>query len=483
MSVEAARDWTISWPSGGLEVEGDALLAAVAAGGAEGGDAHGAEGVAADGLDLDDARAEVGEEGGAEGGGDDGRELEDGDAREGRAGGGGEGRRGWGGAGGFGEDLGGVLAGLGAGLAGGAGGGGEAGERADLAHGPEGGVLALDDVAVEDEVGVVEGLLRALEGGGGDAAVLDEGVHPLVGGVFEHALEHAVAEALAGVLRPERGAALVVGVGEDVGKVDGGEVVIEEVGHEVAELEPAPVLRLEGVVVEGGHDGHDEPREDLGEAVAELGAVEPAEVVGEEALQEAGLDELAAAALLAGHEGGEDAVEGGLGGGVGAGLDGGVGGALAVGEAAEGEHASEAGGDDGLVAGVAGVGTLAPEAGDGAVDERGVAGPERLVVRAQRLRLAGAAARHDDVGAPGEAGEGLAALVGLEVEDGAALPPQPHGRVRDGAPGVAAGAFDLDDIGAEIGEHHGGNATDGAFAQVENAEIVEQFGHGDRPRG
>ena len=222
-------------------------------------------------------------------------------------------------------------------------------------------MVALDDVAVEDEVGVVEGLLGALEGGGGDAAVLDEGVHPLVGRAFEHALEHPVTEALAGLLGPRRGAALVVGVGEDVGEVDGGEVVVEEVGHEVAELEPAAVLRLEGVVVEGGHGGHGEAGEDLGIALTELGAVEAAEVVGGEALEEAGLDELAPASPLAGHEGGEDAVEGGLGGGVGAGLDGGVGGTLAVGESAESEHAAHAGGHDGLVAGVAGVGTPGPK--------------------------------------------------------------------------------------------------------------------------
>ena len=168
---------------------------------------------------------------------------------------------------------------------------------------------------------------------------------------------------------------------------------------------------------------------------------------------------------------------------MGAGLNGGVGGAFAVGEAAEGEHASEARGDDGLVAGVVRIRPLRAEAGDGAVDEGGIDGAEAFVAGAQRLRLARAAARDHDIGNFGEAGEGLAVLVGLQVEDGAALPPQPHGSVRDGAPGVAAGAFDLDDVGAEVRQHHGGHATDGAFAEVENAEIVEQFRHGDRPRG
>ena len=193
------------------------------------------------------------------------------------------------------------------------------------------------------------------------------------------------------------------------------------------------------------------PAKISGKAVAELGSEEAAEVVGEEALEEAGLDELAAPAFLAGHEGGEDAVEGGLGGGVGAGLDGGVGGTFAVGEAAEGEHAPEAGGDDGLVAGVPSVRAFRPEARDGAVDKGGVDGAEGLVVRAEGSGLVGAAAHDHDVGTFGETGEGLAALAGRQVEDGAALPPQPHWRIRDGAPGVAAGAFDLDHVSAEVG--------------------------------
>ena len=249
---------------GTLQVEGDALLAAVAAGSPDGGDAHAAEGIAADGLDLDDARAEVGEDGGPEGGGDDRGELEDGDAAEGRGGGGGSGGDGRARAGALREDGFRVLARLGAGFAGGAGGGGEAGEGAELAHGSEGGVLALDDVPVENEVGVVEGVLGALEGGGGHAAVFDESLHPLIGGVLEGALEHAITQALAGVLGPLRGAALVVGVGEDVGEAGGGQVVVEEVCHEVAELEPASVPGLEGVVVERGHAGITRPAKSSG---------------------------------------------------------------------------------------------------------------------------------------------------------------------------------------------------------------------------
>ena len=49
--------------------------------------------------------------------------------------------------------------------------------------------------------------------------------------------------------------------------------------------------------------------------------------------------------------------------------------------------------------------------------------------------------------------------------------------------GVAAGTLDSDDIGAKVGEDHGGHPTDGPFAEVDDAEIVEQFRHGDAVRG
>ena len=65
----------------GFEVEGDALLAAVHAGGAERPDPHPAEGIAAHGLDLDHARTEIGKDGDPQRRGDDGGELEDGDTR------------------------------------------------------------------------------------------------------------------------------------------------------------------------------------------------------------------------------------------------------------------------------------------------------------------------------------------------------------------------------------------------------------------
>ena len=161
---------------------------------------------------------------------------------------------------------------------------------------------------------------------------------------------------------------------------------------------------------------------------------------------------------------------------------GGVGGAVARGHAAEGEHATHAGGDDRLVAGVGGVGALRAKAGDGAVDERGIACGELLVAGAERFGLARTRARDDHISAFGEAGEGVAVRFGGEVEHGAALAPQPHGRVGQAAPRIAAGTLDLDDLSAEVGEGHRGHAADRPFAEVEDEDVVEKCGHGRRLR-
>ena len=43
-----------------------------------------------------------------------------------------------------------------------------------------------------------------------------------------------------------------------------------------------------------------------------------------------------------------------------------------------------------------------------------------------------------------------------------------------------AGALDLDDISAEIGQKHGGVRTGQGFRQFDNADSVEDRGHGGR---
>ena len=128
----------------------------------------------------------------------------------------------------------------------------------------------------------------------------------------------------------------------------------------------------------------------------------------------------------------------------------------------------------GLVGGEAGVGldrcvvgtavavrALGSVAGDGAVHDVGVRGPNRLVAQVEPVDDPGAEVLDDHVCIRGEGHDDLAALVGAEVDGDAALPPvarqvegahpldgntYPTGDVTD------PGALDLDHVGPLIGQ-------------------------------
>ncbi len=202
------------------------------------------------------------------------------------------------------------------------------------------------------------------------------------------------------------------------------------------------------------------------------------------------LDVLAATALLAGVQRGEDADRGVQPGhhveDRDAGAEGlGVG---AAGEAHQARHRL----DDQVVAGQYPAPVRRTEAADRGVDDPRVGGRDGVVVEAEARETAGAEVLHHDVGAAGELlGERDVAGV-LEVEgDGALVAVDPevvrrdavaHGRLP--RPGVVAGGrLDLDHLGAEVGEQHRGVGAGQDPREVGDQQPRERsgrsVGHGD----
>ena len=68
-------------------------------------------------------------------------------------------------------------------------------------------------------------------------------------------------------------------------------------------------------------------------------------------------------------------------------------------------------------------------------------------------------------------------LLGTEVEDRAALAPQPQRRRRRGPEPVPARRLDLDHVRAKVGQDHRGHATDRSCRDVDDAEPLEDGGH------
>ncbi len=333
-------------------------------------------------------------------------------------------------------------------------------------------------------LGVVGGFLDGADDAEGEAggveclAPVGEGVLG-EGGVEDH-LE------LAGV-----GSAGVdvdeAGVGGEVGEADRGgeggpladfagqrEEEVSAVAGGVEAAEGALGLFARGAVGGGGSDEGGLDEEGVGP-----------EAVGEEG----GADFAAFSREVAAVEGGDDAgVEGHAGGvvahaGDGAGGEGLGGGADLVHEAGAGPVGGE------VEAGFAGFFAFLAVGGEGAVDEAGVFGREVAVADLEALADGEGEVGDEDVGCGDEAFEDFAALGCLEVDDEALLVPvvdqigvvvggvgQPGAGVGE-APGVAfAGGFDLDDVGAEVGQDGGGGGGGDVGGAVDHLESSKEGG-------
>ena len=132
------------------------------------------------------------------------------------------------------------------------------------------------------------------------------------------------------------------------------------------------------------------------------------------------------------------------------------------------------------------------ERGDRHPHQLGVLGAELGVVDPERVEHAGVLGLDDDVGRRREATEGVATVVGVEVEHDAALrrvvvpPPQAAvgvvlvaGEGPVGARHVAAGRFDDDHVGPEVPEELGAVRA-AVVGQLDDTDAVEQRTPGER---
>ncbi len=122
----------------------------------------------------------------------------------------------------------------------------------------------------------------------------------------------------------------------------------------------------------------------------------------------------------------------------------------------------------------------------GGVDDTGVRLPQHVVAEAEALHGPWDEVLGDDVGLLQEPHEYLLPLGGLEV-DGDVLLVEVEG-VECGAGALEEGSgaeaadgaprwFDLDDLGAELCEHHGAVGAEPDVGEVEDPDVLEDLGH------
>ena len=105
---------------------------------------------------------------------------------------------------------------------------------------------------------------------------------------------------------------------------------------------------------------------------------------------------------------------------------------------------------------------------------RGVHG---LVAEAEPLHHAGPERLDDDVGGREQPLEHVAAVVGLEVDRERTPAAVPDAVAVVGAERIAAGRFDLDHVGALLGEQQHAERTGDPPREIEDADTVECTGH------
>ena len=133
------------------------------------------------------------------------------------------------------------------------------------------------------------------------------------------------------------------------------------------------------------------------------------------------------------------------------------------------------------------VGIREAETGDHAIDEAGVGLLEGVVADTEPVQGAGTEVLDQHVGMRGEPAQDLLAVCGLKVEGDAPLVPVHHhegsGFIGDlrwhrTARIISAGyLLDLDDVGAEVGQHEAAGRTCHVMGEVDDLEA------GDRPLG
>src|SRR5262245_39479340 len=151
---------------------------------------------------------------------------------------------------------------------------------------------------------------------------------------------------------------------------------------------------------------------------------------------------------------------------------------------------------DRVIAGARRVRPGLAEAGDGAIDDTGVDRPDRLIVEAVALEIADLVILHENVAALGDVandllplgacdvdGDRLLVAVGAEIEGivvvRLACRVFQVRRAKGAGVVAAAGALDLDHLGAEIGQHLCRQRASKHAREVENLDAGKRQGrHG-----
>ena len=320
---------------------------------------------------------------------------------------------------------------------------------------------------------MIHGLDAAAIWLGGDVAVLEVNLHPLVGGLFQLLVQDFPAQEFA-VLDAEGGNFLESLVLEQVTEADDLEMALDVGNPLVGVLEPNAVPGADGDVADGGEAATGRAtREPLRVTAPELhihqSAVADVVVVRRgEGLNDAGLHPLAATTQVPHAEGGEDAARRGLARVPAAGGHRRIHRAVAVRLPFHIEHPAGFGGNDTLVALYPAERAFLPKARDGAIDQPGMMLRQRVVIQPPAGHVAGAVGLHENVGLAGQSDGLLAPFLGFEVEHNAflaAVPRNPGGLKPEGIP---AGRLDLDHLGAVVGQNQGAEGARHTQREIED---------------
>ena len=138
-----------------------------------------------------------------------------------------------------------------------------------------------------------------------------------------------------------------------------------------------------------------------------------------------------------------------------------------------------------------GVGPRLSEAGDGGVDEPGIVAPQHLVPQAQSVHGPRAEVLQHHVRSLGHLNKQLPAPGRRQVQGHAPLAPVDAHEVgaviaheRPVASGLVSRArlLDLDNVGAQVRQHHGAEGAGQDPAQVQDSHTFQRSGHGDTPQ-
>ena len=363
----------------------------------------------------------------------------------------------------------------------------EVDQRRQGAHGAHARIVYSDHGAVGDDRGVIHGLDAGAIGLGGDVAVLQIDLHPLVGSFFQLLLQYLPAQEflVLEIQRGNPGEALVL---QQRPEANGPEVPLDVRHPLIGVLQPCAVAGSHRNVANGGEalgPGASRGNRSGSRRRSCMFTSPPSPTLlswGEARV---------CTMLVCTHcprpaqvthaERAQDAAHCGLAGVPATGVNRRIDRAVAVGLALQVEHAAGLGGNDALVPFHPTERSFLPKASDGAVDQprmelRQIVVPQapvRHVSRAERL--------HQHVSLGGQLDRLLAPCRGAEVQRDALFATVPRDPGRLEAERITAGRFNLDDFSAVIGQHQGAESPGHPQREIQDGQACAWSCHGSPP--